>query len=250
MEAENNPEANGSDQPTTKDTADVTQDTPKTNGETTPETLAMSSPAKARYDWYQTETDVIIAIMVKNASPNEVQIEFTEKTVSATIKLPSGSDYSLELDLAHSINVARCRYKVLKTKIEIKMRKVEGLQWTALEAADNKTNPNVKHFQPDSQGSSSAANKYPSSSHYTRNWDKLVSDIKKEEKDEKPEGNEAMNKLLQQIYGDGSDEVRKAMNKSFTESGGTVLSTNWKEVGKEKVEVKPPDGMEYKKYEY
>ena len=62
---------------------------------------------------------------------------------------------------------------------------------------------------------SSGANKYPSSSHYTRNWDKLVSDIKKEEKDEKPEGNEAMNKLLQQIYGDGSDEVRKAMNKSF-----------------------------------
>ena len=62
---------------------------------------------------------------------------------------------------------------------------------------------------------SSAVNKYPSSSHYTRNWDKLVSDIKKEEKDEKPEGNEAMNKLLQQIYGDGSDEVKKAMNKSF-----------------------------------
>ena len=62
---------------------------------------------------------------------------------------------------------------------------------------------------------SSSANKYPSSSHYTRNWDKLVSDIKKEEKEEKPEGNEAMNKLLQQIYGDGSDEVRKAMNKSF-----------------------------------
>ena len=60
--------------------------------------------------------------------------------------------------------------------------------------------------------------KYPSSSHYTRNWDKLVTEIKKEEKDEKPEGNEAMNKLLQQIYGDGSDEVRKAMNKSFVSS--------------------------------
>ena len=62
------------------------------------------------------------------------------------------------------------------------------------------------------------AHKYPSSSHYTRNWDKLVTEIKKEEKDEKPEGNEAMNKLLQQIYGDGSDEVRKAMNKSFVSS--------------------------------
>jgi len=63
----------------------------------------------------------------------------------------------------------------------------------------------------DSKGS----HKYPSSSHYTRNWDKLVTEIKKEEKEEKPEGNEAMNRLLQQIYGDGSDEVRKAMNKSF-----------------------------------
>lgn len=32
------------------------------------------------------------------------------------------------------------------------------------------------------------------------------------------------------------------------ESGGTVLSTNWKEVAGKKVEVKPPDGMEYKKW--
>ena len=38
-------------------------------------------------------------------------------------------------------------------QIEIKMRKVEGLHWTALEAADDKTNPSVKHFQPDSKGS-------------------------------------------------------------------------------------------------
>lgn len=34
------------------------------------------------------------------------------------------------------------------------------------------------------------------------------------------------------------------------ESGGTVLSTNWKDVGKKKVDVKPPDGMEYKQYQY
>lgn len=33
------------------------------------------------------------------------------------------------------------------------------------------------------------------------------------------------------------------------ESGGTVLSTNWGEIGKEKVERKPPDGMEWKDYE-
>lgn len=33
------------------------------------------------------------------------------------------------------------------------------------------------------------------------------------------------------------------------ESGGSVLSTNWGEVGKDKVDVKPPDGMEWKKWD-
>lgn len=58
-------------------------------------------------------------------------------------------------------------------------------------------------------------NLYPSSSHYTRNWDKLVGEIKEEEKNEKLEGDAALNKLFQQIYSDGSDEVKRAMNKSF-----------------------------------
>lgn len=35
---------------------------------------------------------------------------------------------------------------------------------------------------------------------------------------------------------------------SQMESGGTVLSTNWKEVAGQKVDVKPPDGMEWKKW--
>lgn len=32
------------------------------------------------------------------------------------------------------------------------------------------------------------------------------------------------------------------------ESGGTVLSTNWNDIGAKKTDVKPPDGMEYKKW--
>ena len=57
--------------------------------------------------------------------------------------------------------------------------------------------------------------KYPSSSHYTRDWDKLAAQVKAEEKDEKAEGDAALNQLFQKIYTDGNDETRKAMNKSF-----------------------------------
>ena len=68
-------------------------------------------------------------------------------------------------------------------------------------------------YPTDAGGTS--AHKYPSSSHYTRDWDKIERDITEEEKKEKLDGDAAVNQLFQQIYGSGSDEVKKAMNKSF-----------------------------------
>lgn len=57
--------------------------------------------------------------------------------------------------------------------------------------------------------------KYPSSSKKARDWDKVEKEIEKQEAEEKPESEAALNELFQKIYGSGSDEVRRAMNKSF-----------------------------------
>ncbi|XP_039601237.1 protein SGT1 homolog isoform X1 [Polypterus senegalus] len=195
------------------------------------------SAPKIKHDWYQTESHVIVTLMMKNATKENVKIKFEDSKLIASVALPSGDDFLLNFSLLHHINPDQSIFKILSSKIEIKMKKTEAVRWETLEGEG--APPNLKYFTPD---------QYPSSSHYTRNWDKLVGDIKEEEKNEKLEGDAALNKLFQQIYSDGSDEVKRAMNKSFTESGGTVLSTNWKDVGKRKVDVSPPDDAEWKKF--
>ncbi|XP_038624388.1 protein SGT1 homolog [Tachyglossus aculeatus] len=199
-----------------------------------------AQPSKIKYDWYQTESQVIVTLMIKNVQKNDVNVQFSEKELSALVKLPTGDDYNLKLALLHPIVPDQSTFRLLSTKIEIKMKKPEAVRWETLEGQGDI--PMSKQFIPDSK------HLYPSSSHYTRNWDKLVGEIKEEEKNEKLEGDAALNKLFQQIYSDGTDEVKRAMNKSFMESGGTVLSTNWSDVGKRKVDVNPPDDMEWKKY--
>lgn len=61
--------------------------------------------------------------------------------------------------------------------------------------------------------------KYPSSAPKATDWDRVVGDITKQEGDENPEGDAALNALFQKIYSQGSDEVKRAMNKSFVSSG-------------------------------
>ncbi|XP_072297176.1 protein SGT1 homolog [Eucyclogobius newberryi] len=190
-----------------------------------------------KHDWYQTESQVIVTVMVKNVPKDGVCVKFMERELSATIRLTSEHNYSLNLHLLHPIVPQQSNFKILSTKVEIKMKKTEAIRWEKLEGEGQDSN--IKHFNP---------HQYPSSSHYAQKWDKMVVDLSEEEKNENAEGDAALNKLFQQIYSDGTDEVKRAMNKSFMESGGTVLSTNWTDVGKRTVEMNPPDDVEFKKY--
>jgi len=90
---------------------------------------------------------------------------------------------------------------------------------------------------------------YPTSSKKgPKNWDAIERQVMKEEEEEELEGDAAVNKMFQKIYRDSPDDVKKAMMKSYSESGGTCLSTDWKEVSKKEQKVQPPSGMEFKKW--
>jgi len=67
--------------------------------------------------------------------------------------------------------------------------------------------------------------------------------------EENEDDGDEVNGFFKKLYKDASPDVRRAMVKSYQESGGTALSTNWSEVAKKTVPISPPDGMEAKKWE-
>lgn len=178
-----------------------------------------------KYDFYQTEQKVVIDILLKNAVDKHYQVTIGEQDVHLT----ADEGIDLNIRLYKPINKAASTHKVSPSKIEIVLIKFIGEQWPQLEREEQ-----AKAVTP--------VKKQP------KDWDKLAKEVEKTEEQER-QGEAALQALFQKIYSDSSEETRRAMNKSFMESGGTVLSTNWNEVGEKPVEVKPPDGCEYKTFE-
>ncbi|KAM7531343.1 hypothetical protein LguiB_034753 [Lonicera macranthoides] len=201
---------------------------------------------KYRHSFYQKPEEVVVTVFAKSVPAKNVAIDFGEQILSVTIDLPGEDVYCFQPRLFGKIVPEKCKYEVLTTKIEIRLVKAEAINWTSLEYSkevtvrQNVIVPSVVAQRPS----------YPSSKPRGTNWDKLEAEVKKEEKDEKLDGDAALNKLFGDIYKNADEDMRRAMNKSFVESNGTVLSTNWKDVGAKKVEGSAPDGMELKKWEY
>lgn len=200
--------------------------------------LTISGRKAPRREWYQSSTHVIISIFLKGAAQDDCQAEFHERNISLSVKFPSSETdtFNLDLELAGDIDPSGCKVEVSKVKVEVTLLKKDSSRWDALEKVEEQ----VALDQPS----------YPSSSKQKRDWSQIDRDCESELKGDKPEGDEALNKLFREIYEKADPETRRAMNKSFQTSGGTVLSTNWGEVAKADYEGKdrpsPPDGQDWK----
>ncbi|XP_019086103.1 PREDICTED: protein SGT1 homolog A isoform X2 [Camelina sativa] len=207
-------------------------------------TPAPAAPAKPKHEYYQKPEEVVVTVFAKGISKQNVNIDFGEQILSVVIDVPGEEAYYLQPRLFGKIIPDKCKYEVLSTKIEIRLAKADIITWPSLEHGKGP----VVLPKPNVSSEVSQRPAYPSSKK-VKDWDKLEAEVKKQEKDEKLEGDAALNKFFRDIYSNADEDMRRAMSKSFVESNGTVLSTNWQEVGTKKIESTPPDGMELKKWE-
>ncbi|KAG6868595.1 hypothetical protein C0993_000621 [Termitomyces sp. T159_Od127] len=193
-----------------------------------------------RHEFYETDDALTLSIFDRGADPTQVNVKFGDRRLSY-----QRGETSLVLEpLKGQIDPSNSTYTVGKVKVEVRLAKAIPGRWGGL-IGDS----------PDP-----LANTASSSDSTTRrvqprkNWEGITTEIlsgdkeKTTEEDPNVGGDSTLNSFFQKIYGDADEDTKRAMMKSYSESGGTTLSTNWDEVRKARVEVKPPQGSEWKKW--
>ncbi|KAH3958160.1 hypothetical protein HBI81_215170 [Parastagonospora nodorum] len=221
-----------------------------------PKPVVPTPANKIKHDWYQSNDSVTVNILAKGAPKDATVIEFEKDSLSVSFPITdSTSEYHFSADpLYASIEPSQSKFRVTPNKVEITLKKAaQGMKWHTLEGLDRTVEPSsdeTKTAIPShvltSKPAQESAPAYPTSSKSgAKNWDKLAT----EDLDDKDDmdGDETSH-FFKQLYKGATPEQQRAMMKSYQESGGTVLSTDWSNVGSKTIVPEPPEGMEAKKY--
>jgi len=232
-------------------------------------------PSIPKYQYYQNDNYVTVAILEPNVKECDLKVEYSAdgKSLFVCLRKQGISVTVICGTLFDSVIVEKSKTKITDEKVLLKLKKSTPHTWhellcksspTVTSGANGKhtaettadvhtstvtTEPQHRNNITGAPTSESCSMPRPYASH--RDWNAIERELSKQEEEEKPEGEEALNKLFKQIYGNATEDTRRAMVKSFQTSGGTVLSTNWDEVSKANYEKErqAPKGMEWKTWE-
>ncbi|CCF32357.1 CS domain-containing protein, partial [Colletotrichum higginsianum] len=211
-----------------------------------------------RVDFFQSNATMSVSVFAKNIPKDEFKVEYDAQevvfphlpNVSATGNHCSDRPYS-QIRMTHipgheplytiplwgQIDPAGSKHTVTANKIEFSLKKLEAGKWPTLQRSQDAApaapkaaapaatpaTPSASTTQKPAAAGSSNAPAYPTSSKSgPKNWDKLEGIDDDDEKD--------INAFFKTLYKGATPEQQRAMMKSFTESNGTALSTDWDDV--------------------
>lgn len=186
-----------------------------------------------RYDWFDSGSSVEISIYVKRINSESVKSNITKRAVEFTFVDGDNFTYDFSIEnLFGNVIPTECSFKVYGTKLTLLLVKEnkEGV-WTSLEQGESNQDEKLSSIPKDENVTNIS---YPTSSNKKTDWSKFHIDDEdgdEDEDDADPEG------FFRKLYQGADENTRRAMMKSFVESNGTSLSTDWSDVGSR--EVKP-----------
>ena len=234
---------------------------------TAPAAAAAAAPKeqKLRIDHFQNKEVVTLSIFIKGADKDKVAVERgASDDVVIVRNIPRPSNPDLVLKLSHPVSdAAAITHRVFGTKIELTLLSGApgGQKWstwgseltgldaaTTLAAATGAPAPRSAAPPAATEPAPAPAPKptdrppaYPTSAKGgPKNWEKVGGDEADEAED--------VDAFFKKLYKDASPEARRAMVKSYVESNGTHLSTDWSGVKDGKVPTHPPEGAEIRKW--
>lgn len=192
------------------------------------------SKSKLRVDWYQSSNNVTLSLFTSNLPQSQDDIKCIvdpkdDASLSVSYNIAeTGSEFQYSIKLSNTVDPQQIIINLLSKKIEIVFTKKDKKTWKTLEASKDDSTNDISN---------------PYSSKKKIDWEKLDIDDNEPTEDEG-----SADAFFQKLYAGADPDMKRAMVKSFVESNGTTLNTNWSEVEQKKVETSPPEGMIEKKW--
>uniref|UniRef100_A0AC34FEF4 SGS domain-containing protein n=1 Tax=Panagrolaimus sp. ES5 TaxID=591445 RepID=A0AC34FEF4_9BILA len=167
-----------------------------------------------KLEYYQTPSNFVINLLEKNVDESKIVVNCKPKHLKVTY----GDRILLNTSLFGEVIPEELSYSIKPRKIEISLKKKDSKHWSELED---------KH-----KDEMDAKKRIP-----TDKWGAVVKEIDEDEAEAKD-----VDGVLKKLFANCDDDAKKAMMKSWSESGGKVLSMDWNDVKKKKCEYKSENG--------
>ena len=75
-----------------------------------------------------------------------VQVKIGRQNLAVQVQVDDNTDYTMDMILAHPVQEQCSSYKILKTKVEIQLKKATAVRWETLEQREEGGNTNQRNY--------------------------------------------------------------------------------------------------------